>query len=80
MESSDHYKGTTQVLLSSYPTLSREAWVRGKADSSSVVLFNFPFERLREKDIRKGVRVVVRIYDSGTGRKNRGFLCVASQG
>lgn len=52
LEARDPCKGTTEVLLSSHATLSRKSWVRKKTDSSPVVLFNFLFERLREKDIR----------------------------
>lgn len=39
-----------------------------------MVLFNIPFEGLREKDIRKGTWAVGRTPDSGAGRESRAFL------
>lgn len=47
-----------------------------------MLLFNFPFERLREKEIRKGVgRVVVRTSDTQMQEgSNRGFLVMENQG
>lgn len=47
------------------------AWVREKTDSFSVVLFNFPSERFREKAVRKGVRAAVRASGSDIGGKER---------
>lgn len=58
---------------------SMEAWVRGKTDWFLPLWYHLTFERLREKDIRSGGKVVVRISDSDTGRKNRGFLSIDSQ-
>lgn len=81
MEARDHYKGTSQcssLLIPSSP--GRLGSEKRLIQSSSVILLNFHFERLREKDIRQRCRLVFRISDYGAGRKNRGCHGIDSQG
>lgn len=66
MEARDHHKRTTLG--------------KGLLDSFPMLLFNFPFGKVKREGERGLGRVVVGTSDCGTGRKNRDFLVTNSQG